>query len=536
MSPPQGLTEPQVLTVARGLLAELARVHDAGGVSGALGPATVLVDEGGAVRLVGGQVDPVYASPEVLAGQPPTVRSDLYSAGAVLAHLFRGEPTVPPMVTDLDPGIAWLLGPVLAADPGARPGSAAAMVTAVDQLAEQRHGSEWRVAAGFVGATGVVGGVPVLVLAAGGTASAAGAVGAAGGAAGLTGVAGVAGAAGTAGGAGAVGGIGAAGSAGAVGGAGATGVGAGAAGAGGAGAGGSAAGAPALAGTGASGQVAAAGGVVAPQGGLLGVAAPGAGAPAAAGGASASGAAGTGQGVVGTGGAQAAGHTSHAVGGGISKGLAIKVGAIAAAGTVGVAGAAAAVIVLTGGGETKKVELAATSDIYLAGADDETEAQLSDPGTKPVSVDVDGAGKVSFPSVKGDLSACSGCEPESPDGGSLSFGSTGITAFNGIAGVTFADRTLFVVGVFVGDDQPTQADDAVVDLSGADDEKTQKPDLGEPFFIGNGETGDGDPQEVVVPDDATTLYLGFADGYGFYGAPGAYGDNTGSVDIEVTVD
>ena len=127
MSPPQGLTEPQVLTVARGLLAELARVHDAGGVSGALGPATVLVDEGGAVRLVGGQVDPVYASPEVLAGQLPTVRSDLYSAGAVLAHLFRGEPTVPPMVTDLDPGIAWLLGPVLAADPGARPGSAAAM-------------------------------------------------------------------------------------------------------------------------------------------------------------------------------------------------------------------------------------------------------------------------------------------------------------------------------------------------------------------------------------------------------------------------
>ncbi len=43
-------------------------------------------------------------------------------------------------------------------------------------------------------------------------------------------------------------------------------------------------------------------------------------------------------------------------------------------------------------------------------------------------------------------------------------------------------------------------------------------------------------QEIVVPDGAKTLYLGFADGYGFFGAPGAYGDNEGTVDIEVTID
>ena len=205
-----------------------------------------------------------------------------------------------------------------------------------------------------------------------------------------------------------------------------------------------------------------------------------------------------------------------------------------------IAGVAAAVILMrggeTGGGETKNVELPATADIYLVGASDEIEAQLSDPGTRPVSIDVAGAGKVTFPSVEGDVSACSGCEPETPDGGNMSFGSTGITAFNGIAGVSFADRTLFVVGVFVGDDQPTQPDDAVVDLSDADDKPTQEPALGEPFFVGDGETADGDAQEVVVPDDATTLYLGFADAYGFYGTPGAYGDNSGTVDIEVAID
>ena len=161
---------------------------------------------------------------------------------------------------------------------------------------------------------------------------------------------------------------------------------------------------------------------------------------------------------------------------------------------------------------------------------------MADPGTKPIKIDVDGAGSVSFPSVKGDVGACAGCEPDTPDGSSLSFGSTAVTAFNGIAGVTHANRTLFVVGVFVGEDNPSQAGDAVVDLTDADEEAEQKPDLGEPFFIGDGETADGELQEIVVPDDATTLYLGFADAFSFVGAPGAYGDNEGSVDIEVTVD
>ena len=154
--------------------------------------------------------------------------------------------------------------------------------------------------------------------------------------------------------------------------------------------------------------------------------------------------------------AQAAGHGSHAAGAGISKGLAIKVGAVVAAGGVGVAGTAAAVVLLTGG-ETKKVEVPVTADIYLIGASEETKASLADPGTKPIKIDVDGAGTVSFPSVKGDVGACPGCEPDTPDGSSLSFGTTAVTAFNGIAGVTHANRTLFVVGVFVGEDNPSQA-------------------------------------------------------------------------------
>ena len=117
MTPPQVLSEQQVLAIGRALLTELAGLHESGRVSGAVGPSTVLVDEAGGVRLVEGPMDQAYASPEVLTGQPPTARSDLYSAAALLAHLFRGQATLPPTVADLEPGIAWLLGPVLVADP-----------------------------------------------------------------------------------------------------------------------------------------------------------------------------------------------------------------------------------------------------------------------------------------------------------------------------------------------------------------------------------------------------------------------------------
>jgi hypothetical protein len=442
-----GLSEDQVLAIGHGLLTELARLHATGAVSGVIGASTVLVDETGDVHLGPGAVDQAYAAPELLTGAAPTPRSDLYSAAALLAHLFRGAPTLPPRADDLDPGIAWLLGPVLAADPAARPGSAADMVRALDQLAEQRHGHNWRAGVIAFGAVATAGAVPVLLLATGGTAAAAGAAGAAG----------VAG----------------------------SGV------------------AAAAVGTGAAGSAA--------------------GTTAGVGGAGAVG-----------GGAHVGGQTAH-VAGGLSKGVALKIGAVAAAGAIGVGGVAAAVVVLTGP-DTHSVKVPATADLYLAGADADAKALINDPGTAPVEVKVDGAGKVTFEKVEGKVSACDGCVLESPDGGEQSFAATGVSAFNGIAGVTHSSRTLFLVGVFVGDDQPTQADDAVVDLSNANGEQKQTPDLGEPFFIGNGETSAGSTQQVKVPSGAQTLYLGFADAFGFIGVPGAYGDNQGSISLDVKVD
>jgi hypothetical protein len=63
-----------------------------------------------------------------------------------------------------------------------------------------------------------------------------------------------------------------------------------------------------------------------------------------------------------------------------------------------------------------------------------------------------------------------------------------------------------------------------------------RPQLGQSFFIGDGLTGtdSGSQQRFLVPPGATTLYLGFADGYRFQGTPGWYADNTGNVVLRLT--
>jgi hypothetical protein len=63
------------------------------------------------------------------------------------------------------------------------------------------------------------------------------------------------------------------------------------------------------------------------------------------------------------------------------------------------------------------------------------------------------------------------------------------------------------------------------------------PALNQPFFIGDGLTGAGfgSVQTFHVLDDATRLYLGFADAFFFQGLPGWYDDNTGSFTAVFTV-
>ena len=121
-----------------------------------------------------------------------------------------------------------------------------------------------------------------------------------------------------------------------------------------------------------------------------------------------------------------------------------------------------------------------------------------------------------------------------PDGGTLFF-STDVYSYGGIAGILDAEKTMFLVGVFLDNSEPVdpapdRLDFGVVSLT--ENFTTLAPSLRQVFFIGDGLTRAGSVQAFIVPAGATRLFLGFADardGNTVTGYPGWYDDNDGSV-------
>lgn len=174
------------------------------------------------------------------------------------------------------------------------------------------------------------------------------------------------------------------------------------------------------------------------------------------------------------------------------------------------------------------------SDIYSAGlAAPDPDRQ----GVLPAKITLAaGAGVIRFPRVAGKA----GCVQEAaygPDGGDCVGGDTNLEPAGGISGVVAHERSLFLAGVFLATRAPAVPPPAL-DFSAAARGVAfpeLAPVLGQVFFIGDGltGTGSGETQRFVVPAGATHLYLGYADGAGFQGAPGWYGDNTGGLDATV---
>ena len=149
----------EVRAVARSLLSALAYVHDAGVVHGDVKPGNlllrsprdvVLADFGGA-RLAGaaatGQGTPLYLAPEQFHGAPPSPRTDLFAAGAILWELAAGRPArhphdllsnphaISPLPDDALPGAASLrelIEALTQPDPGRRPPGARQALNALD--------------------------------------------------------------------------------------------------------------------------------------------------------------------------------------------------------------------------------------------------------------------------------------------------------------------------------------------------------------------------------------------------------------------
>jgi hypothetical protein len=83
----------EALRIATLLADQLRQLHEQGAVHGALTPAAVAIDGPAVELLPAGTPDAAYAAPEVLAGKPADLRSDIYSFGGVLLEMLTGRPT-----------------------------------------------------------------------------------------------------------------------------------------------------------------------------------------------------------------------------------------------------------------------------------------------------------------------------------------------------------------------------------------------------------------------------------------------------------
>ncbi|MGF1447033.1 MAG: VPLPA-CTERM sorting domain-containing protein [Pikeienuella sp.] len=99
---------------------------------------------------------------------------------------------------------------------------------------------------------------------------------------------------------------------------------------------------------------------------------------------------------------------------------------------------------------------------------------------------------------------------------------------NGIANIIVPLNAL--LGVFIGPNQPDGfAEPSALNFSTATsrDYATLSPGLRQPFFIGDGLRANGEQQTVLAPQGATRLFLGPADGSGWF-------NNEGEILVEVT--
>jgi len=159
------LPADKVVEIARDLCAGLAAAHDKGVIHRDLKPANIMVDGKGRARItdfgiaaLAEEIDsqdfagtPAYLAPELLSGQPASIRSDLYALGLVLYEACTGkrlfdprslselkalqESTGPASLSssarDIPPALERIVLRCLDRDPQARPASAHAVMAAL---------------------------------------------------------------------------------------------------------------------------------------------------------------------------------------------------------------------------------------------------------------------------------------------------------------------------------------------------------------------------------------------------------------------
>ncbi|MCP9487590.1 MAG: hypothetical protein MSC30_17220 [Gaiellaceae bacterium MAG52_C11] len=136
---------------------------------------------------------------------------------------------------------------------------------------------------------------------------------------------------------------------------------------------------------------------------------------------------------------------------------------------------------------------------------------------------------VTFPKIVGKVNPIVRMAPYNGPGGD-GVGPTDVSSWPGISGIVHAKNGMFLVGVFLTDARPKRPSPPRLDFTGKEQFDMLAPRIGQTFFI-----GDGKNRSYRVPSAATRLFLGFADGFLYRGAPGWYGNNAGSLSVTVEV-
>lgn len=152
-------------------------------------------------------------------------------------------------------------------------------------------------------------------------------------------------------------------------------------------------------------------------------------------------------------------------------------------------------------------------------------------GALPPSISVVGGQMVTFPDITGRIRHVGAGIFNGPEG-RTDGGPTDINSYRGIAGILHANRTMFLVGVFVAGAEPDDPAPERLDATDSQDLPAVAPALAQVFFIGDGRDRSGNIQRFTAPAGATQLHLGFADAFFFRGDPGSYADNTGELRVD----
>jgi hypothetical protein len=148
----------------------------------------------------------------------------------------------------------------------------------------------------------------------------------------------------------------------------------------------------------------------------------------------------------------------------------------------------------------------------------------------------EGSSVVTFPTVTGKVTARMGSLPYTGPAGDGT-GDTNITSYGGISGIIDGRHGMFLSGVFLTDDPPSNFAPRRLDFTKHERFRTLAPQVGQTFLI-----GDGRDRTFRLSPGATRLFLGFADAYSlgegalqgnYQGRPGYYDNNDGHLCVAV---